>query len=144
MSETQPTKGMEQSFQKPEEGLRPAAAIFEDRVLPHFTSRTRALDLGTGNGHTAFTLAKHFSSVESVDIDSECVKRAQEKATAQHVGNIGVSIMDAHSLQYPDNEFDVVTCRAAIHHYTDPGRALREVYRVLKPGGLFVVMDFCF
>jgi ubiquinone/menaquinone biosynthesis C-methylase UbiE len=144
MSEPQPTKLTHQSLQQRDEALRRAATIFEQRVLPHLSPRIRALDLGTGNGHTAFTLAKHFSSVESIDIDSECVKRAQEKATAQNLHNINIRIMDAHALQYPDSEFDVVTCRAAIHHYTEPGKVLQQVYRVLKPGAFLVVMDFCF
>jgi SAM-dependent methyltransferase len=144
MSEPQPTKVIQQSIQKRDEALRHAATIFGERVLPHLSLRTRALDLGTGNGHTAFTLAKHFSSVDSIDIDSECVKRAQEKATAQDIRNISIQIMDAHTLRYQDNEFDVVTCRAAIHHYTEPGKVLKEVHRVLRPGGFFVVMDFCF
>lgn len=144
MSEPESANLTRQSYQKRDEALHRAATIFEDRVLPHLTPRTRALDLGTGNGHTAFALAKHFSSVESIDIDPQCVERARQNAAARGLQNISIRTMDAHTLQYPRAQFDVVTCRAALHHYSEPLKVLKDAYCVLKPGGFLVVMDFCF
>ena len=139
-----PTSSNQQSLRKRDDALRRAAALFEERILPHLSPRGCALDLGTGNGHTAFTLAKHFSSVASIDIDAACVSRAQDKAETLNLPNVHLQVMDAHSLHYPDDHFDAVTCRAAIHHYKDPILVLQEVRRVLKTGAPFVVMDFCF
>ena len=52
--------------------------------------------------------------------------------------------MDAHKLKFPDKSFDVITCRAAIHHFDNANKVLAEVYRLLKKEGLLVIMDFCF
>lgn len=134
----------EKSLSEREKALIKASRIFEQRIIPHFAVMNDALDLGTGNGHTTFTLTKHFKNVVSVDTDSECLERAVAKAQDQAVGNLRVLAMDAHNLDFPDEAFDVVTCRAAIHHFEDGVRVLEEVRRILRPGGFFVLMDFCF
>nr|MBC8525430.1 methyltransferase domain-containing protein [Candidatus Cloacimonadota bacterium] len=58
--------------------------------------------------------------------------------------NIEVSKMDAHNLTFPDNSFDVVTCRAAIHHFDNPDKNLSAIHRILNKNGFIVIMDFCF
>jgi SAM-dependent methyltransferase len=49
--------------------------------------------------------------------------------------------MDVEALGFPDESFDVVTCRIAPHHFLDIDRAIREIARVLREGGAFVVED---
>ena len=47
----------------------------------------------------------------------------------------------ADSLPYDDNSFDIVTCIQSFHHYPDPDKSMLEVYRVLKPNGLYILSD---
>lgn len=124
-----------------ESALGNAAVIFERDIVPALGPGDAVLDLGTGKGHTAAALATHFRTVTSIDIEPETTRRADR---AKHPSNVQFACMDAHRLEFADASFDAVTCRAAIHHYGDAGRVVEEVCRVLRPGGAFIVMDFCF
>ena len=127
--------------QEKEGTLRDAAKAFECSIIPALNPRDAVLDLGTGKGHTALALARHFAQVTSIDIEPETIKRAD---VAAHPSNVRFACMDAHRLEFADASFDAVTCRAAIHHYNDGVHVMEEVRRVLRPGGASVVMDFCF
>ncbi|MEZ5288659.1 MAG: class I SAM-dependent methyltransferase [Vicinamibacterales bacterium] len=48
---------------------------------------------------------------------------------------------DVHQMDLPDAFADVVTSRSTVHHWSDPARALREIDRVLKPGGVAIITD---
>jgi ubiquinone/menaquinone biosynthesis C-methylase UbiE len=127
-----------------EKALYKASQIFELKVVSHFTNLNDALDVGTGSGYTAFTLTKHFKNVVSIDSDEKCLKNAEKQVLEKSVDNIRLLSMDAHGLTFPDESFDVVTCRAAIHHFEDARKVLAETHRVLRQDGFFILMDFCF
>ena len=56
-------------------------------------------------------------------------------------GNVTLVEVPADALPLPDAHFSLVTCRFAFHHFPDPTAALAEAYRVLLPGGRFVIED---
>ena len=64
-----------------------------------------------------------------------------EAAKAKGLGNIDTRQGYAESLPFDDASFEVVISRYSAHHWHDVGQALREVKRVLKPGGIFIIMD---
>jgi len=142
--ESKRQKHIEKRFQEREKALRKASEIFEQKVIPYFNKLNESLDIGTGSGYTAFTLAKHLKKVVSIDSEPKCLKIAEIQAARDKIKNIHFFQMDAHKLNFADESFDVVTCRAAIHHFDDSNKVLGEVRRVLKRGGFFVLMDFCF
>lgn len=101
----------------------------------------RLLDLGCGAGHASFTAAAHVSQVVAYDLSAQMLAVVGKAAQEKGLENIQVQQGVAESLPFEDASFDVVISRYSAHHWHDVGRALREVKRVLKPGGRVIVMD---
>jgi len=105
------------------------------------TAGERVLDLGCGAGHTALAMAPLAGDVVAVDVTPEMLDVARRLAKQRGVRNIRFRRADATALPFEPASFDVVTSRYSAHHYSDPLRALREVTRVLRPGGRFLLAD---
>ena len=101
----------------------------------------RVLDVATGAGHTALAFARQAAEVTAFDLTEAMLATAQKLAAEQGVSNIAFVAGDAEHLPFPDNSFDIVTCRYAAHHFPHPAQAAREWARVLKPGGRFLLGD---
>jgi ubiquinone/menaquinone biosynthesis C-methylase UbiE len=97
----------------------------------------RVLDLASGTGEPALTLAPLIApgTVTATDVVPEMVAIAAENAAAQGITNMPVQQADAAALPFPDASFDRVTCRFGVMYFPDVPQALREVRRVLRPGG---------
>jgi enediyne biosynthesis protein CalE5 len=98
----------------------------------------RVLDLASGTGEPALTLAAAVAPdghVTATDLVPEMLATAEEVARERGLDNISFKQADAEDLPFPDESFDVVTCRFGVMFFPDPARALREVRRVLKPDG---------
>lgn len=100
-----------------------------------------ALDIATGAGHAAFAIAPHVASVIATDLTPEMLEQAERLKSERGIGNTEFREADVHALPFDDNEFDLVICRLAAHHFSDIKLALREMRRVLKPGGRLVIND---
>src|SRR6476646_12241494 len=104
--------------------------------LPYGT----ALELGAGTGFFSLNLrlAGVLDEVHVTDLSPGMVEAA--KANAERLGfAVEGRVADAERIPYDDNTFDVVVGHAVIHHLPDVEAAFREVLRVLKPGGRFVI-----
>jgi len=100
-----------------------------------------ALDLGTGTGHTAFAIAPHVAHVSGADLTPEMLAEAHKLQAARSIANVSWLIADVHRLPFDASAFQLVTCRRAAHHFADIHRSLREMRRVLRPGGRLVIDD---
>jgi len=117
--------------------LRDGADI--NRLVDWCTNATRALDIATGGGHVAGALANRgVSHVVATDLSPGMVTTA----TTEYDGLEG-AVADAEGLPFAADQFDAVTCRFAAHHFPDPEAFIREVRRVLAPGGIFALEDLC-
>lgn len=103
-------------------------------------SSSRALDIGTGTGHTAFALASLGATVVGFDITPQMLDRARENRP-DDTAKLSFVQGDAHSLPFRSMSADAVTCRRTAHHFGDIGRAIAEMDRVLVPGGRLVIDD---
>lgn len=92
----------------------------------------RILDAGCGSGRVLDELAR-FGRVSGVDLSSDAVAAASAR------GHARVSRAPIEELPFPDSSFHLVTCLDVIEHIRDDRRALRELFRVTRPGGHLVV-----
>jgi ubiquinone/menaquinone biosynthesis C-methylase UbiE len=114
-------------------------AILVEWALP--VSTDRALDISTGGGHAALAIAPHVHSVAVTDLTPRMLTTARSFLTEQGVANAAFVIADAERLPFLDASFDLVTVRIAPHHYADALHAVREMARVLTPGGRLLFID---
>lgn len=100
--------------------------------------RERVLDIATGTGNVALLAAAAMQGegeVVGIDLSPGMLSVARRKAAAAGHGKVSFRAMRADRLDFPADSFDLVTCSLAIHFFPDPALCLREMSRVLKPGG---------
>lgn len=100
----------------------------------------KVLDIATGGGHTALKFAKAGAEVIATDLTPEILKEAK-KFTIEQDFDIDFQFAEAEKLPFEAASFDIVTCRIAPHHFSNPEKFVKEAYRVLKPSGLFLLID---
>jgi SAM-dependent methyltransferase len=101
------------------------------------------LDVGCGPGTITADLAELVAPgrVTAVDAAPEVLADARLALAGRGVTNVDVAVADVHALDFPDDTFDVVHAHQVLQHVTDPVRALREMRRVCRPGGLVAARD---
>ncbi|BBP36173.1 hypothetical protein VEE67_34040 [Escherichia coli] len=96
---------------------------------------------GLPQGRPTFGAAQNVSAVVAYDLSAHMLDVVAQAAEARQLKNITTRQGYAESLPFADNAFDIVISRYSAHHWHDVGAALREVNRILKPGGRLIVMD---
>jgi SAM-dependent methyltransferase len=111
--------------------------------LPHLRPGMRLLDVGSGPGSITLDLAALVApgEVVGVDVQEREVEAARALASERSIDNARFEVGDAYALPFPDASFDAVFSHATLLHLGDPARALREMRRVLRPGGVAGVAD---
>ncbi|HYK74948.1 MAG TPA: methyltransferase domain-containing protein [Pseudoneobacillus sp.] len=99
------------------------------------------LDIATGGGHTANAFAPHVEKVVAVDLTKKMLLAAENFIRGNGHENVQFVEGDAEQLPFDDALFDIVTCRIAPHHFPNIEAFIKEVYRVLKEGGQFLLDD---
>jgi ubiquinone/menaquinone biosynthesis C-methylase UbiE len=105
-----------------------------------FRMGAKALDVATGGGHTGLYLAFKGYDVTLADIAQPMLDRAAEAARERGLA-VKTALHAAELFPYPDESFDLVTCRVAAHHFSSPEKFIAETARVLKRGGHFLLID---
>jgi len=116
--------------------------------LAELSPGSRALDVATGTGDLALELATRVGAggeVVGVDFSERMLELARDKAQARaaSLGGAGVRFEtgNALALAYPDGEFDAATVGFGARNFSDLGRGLSEMGRVVRPGGRVVVLE---
>lgn len=104
-------------------------------------SDARVLDLGCGAGHVSFQVAPLVGEVVAYDLSAQMLAVVDKAAVERGLNNLRTVHGAAESLPFADGEFDFVFSRYSAHHWSDLAVALREVRRVLKPGGVAAFID---
>lgn len=103
--------------------------------------QAHVLDSGCGGGHASFIAAQHVSRVVAYDLSAKMLAVVKEAAEQRGYQHLSTQQGYAEYLPFENESFDIVISRYSAHHWHDVGRALREVKRVLKPGGKAIFMD---
>ena len=123
---------------------RRSAGVHAAYLVPHIKPDMRILDVGCGTGSITFGFADLVpqGAVVGVDISEDMLKHAQAAKEAKGATNVELVKGNAMDLnQFQDESFDVVHAHQVILHLPDPVKALREMHRVLRPGGLLASRD---
>jgi ubiquinone/menaquinone biosynthesis C-methylase UbiE len=122
------------------DGLRKSGAI-EVREKLGTISGGDILDVGTQEGdfiNTLMKTLKGYNSFVGIDISANDLKKAREQFKDAPVNFME---MNAETMSFPENHFDTVCISYSIHHLENIDTVLAEMYRVLKPGGNFIIQE---
>jgi ubiquinone/menaquinone biosynthesis C-methylase UbiE len=121
------------------------ARVAADVVAAGLEPGSRVLDVGTGPGRVPIaiaTAAPHLR-VEGLDLLPEMIEQARRSATAAGLADrVAFTVGDVAALPYPDATFDLIVSSMSQHHWPDAAAGLRELGRVIRPGGRIWIYDF--
>jgi ubiquinone/menaquinone biosynthesis C-methylase UbiE len=102
------------------------------------TENSRLLDVGCGAGHTSAHIVNTYGcQVFGVDISPEAIERAHD------LYKLNFSVGDISALDFPDSSFDVVLCESVLIFVENKHAALKEMGRLVKPGGFLALNELC-
>lgn len=110
--------------------------------LAGVTTQSRILDAGCGSANHAIRLARRGYTIQAVDFSPSALELARQKTEAAGLSNnIRLQQEDLTSLSFPDNSFDAVYCWGVLMHIPNVEAAVKELARVVKPGGHLIISE---
>jgi demethylmenaquinone methyltransferase/2-methoxy-6-polyprenyl-1,4-benzoquinol methylase len=121
--------------------------LWKDAMMDWLAPRSgqKLLDVAGGTGDIAYRFLKRAGQGHAtvLDLTEEMLVEGRKRAEAnQMIDQLDWSVGDAMALPFPDNSFDVYTISFGIRNVTRPQDALNEAFRVLRPGGRLMVLEF--
>jgi SAM-dependent methyltransferase len=112
-------------------------------LLPHLNPGDRVLDIGCGPGTITADLAALAAPgrVTALEVTDAALDLARTEIATRGLTTVDFAVGDVHTLDVPDDSFDVVHAHQVLQHVGDPVAALREMRRVCRPGGLVAARD---
>ena len=107
----------------------------------HLNGSERVLDVATGPGYVAEAFAKTAGEVIGVDLTEAMLTIAAERTRQRGIRNVSFRVADVRNLPFEPDQFDVVVCRFAVHHFELPAQVLAEMVRVCRTSGTILVED---
>ncbi|TVT76695.1 MAG: class I SAM-dependent methyltransferase [Denitromonas halophila] len=108
-----------------------------------FTPDMRVLEFGCGTGSTALAHAPYVAHIRAIDISPKMLDIARQKAAAAHIDNISFELANIDALDEAGQRVDAVMGHSILHLLDNKDEAIAKVYRLLKPGGVFVSSTMC-
>ena len=113
-------------------------------LLPHLRPGMSLLDCGCGSGSITVGLARAVAPGQTVGVDISPmeIERAQAKAASLGITDVHFLVGSIYALDFASSSLDVVFSHNVLEHLADPSRALAEMRRLLKPGGIIAIRDY--
>lgn len=116
-----------------------------EKLWPYIDGEKRVLELACGTGQITFRMAAGAALWEATDYSENMIGEAAKRNTGKNrCEKIRFHVQDATALTYENDIFDVVVIANALHIMPSPDLALREIYRVLKKGGILFAPTFVY
>jgi len=109
----------------------------------YFRPDMEVLEFGCGTGSTAILHAPHVKHIRAIDISPKMIEIARGKADAESVDNVSFEVSTIEQLDVPDQSLDAVLGLSILHLLEDREEAIAKVFRMLRPGGVFVTSTPC-
>ncbi|MGD0780414.1 MAG: FkbM family methyltransferase [Dehalococcoidales bacterium] len=123
-----------------DEPTTPAQKEQRLKLLSHLIEGQKVLEIGCGNGDLSIEVAKVGFDIVGVDISAPRVNQATDLAKKEKLAaKARFMVMDANSLDFPDNSFDSVLIPEVLEHFKDSRKILNEAVRVARNGGRIIV-----
>jgi SAM-dependent methyltransferase len=111
------------------------------RALGHLLPPLDVADIGCGEGYLTLEAARWARTVIGIDRSDAVLERARELGARRQAGNVQWKKGDLSRLPLRDASVDVALLSQALHHASDPERAVAEAVRILRPGGSVLILD---
>ncbi len=134
-------------FTRQAETFSASAAITDTALTQRFVTalgeavQGSVLDVACGPGILSAAIAKSARDVVAFDLTPRMLKKAAQRCSEAGVDNVTFREGNAAELPFADAAFDAVVTRLSVHHFDRPSRVIEEIFRVLRPGGSFVIAD---
>ncbi|MEM1050267.1 MAG: class I SAM-dependent methyltransferase [Pseudomonadota bacterium] len=109
----------------------------------YLSSDDRILEAGCGTGSTALLLAKDVAYITAIDISERMIEIANDKQKKAGIDNITFKKATLDTDTSEPAAFDAVLAFSFLHLLDDPGAAVRRIYELVKPGGVFISKTVC-
>jgi ubiquinone/menaquinone biosynthesis C-methylase UbiE len=114
-----------------------------EKSQTYFRPDMELLEFGCGTGGTAIIHAPYVKRIRAVDISPRMIEIAEARAEAAKVENVEFEVETIENLDAPDDSFDAILGLSILHLVKDKDAVLRKVFRLLKPGGVFISSSVC-
>jgi ubiquinone/menaquinone biosynthesis C-methylase UbiE len=134
-------------FTRQAETFSASAAITDTALTQHFITalgeaiKGAVLDVACGPGILSAAMAKAAREVVAFDLTPQMLKKAAHRCSEAGLDNVTFREGNAAALPFADAAFDAVVTRLSVHHFDRPKQVIEEIFRVLRPGGSFVIAD---
>jgi len=105
----------------------------------------KTIDIATGTADLAILGAKKIknSQIVGIDISAQMLRKGKRKVTKRKLNSrISLKQSDGHKIECPNDEFDAATIAFGLRNFENPVKGLNEIHRVLKPGGVTIILEF--
>ena len=114
-----------------------------DITRKYFKPDMDVLEIGCGTGTTAIAHAPFVGHIRATDLSTRMVEIAKDKAKAEDIDNVTFEALSVDALDVPDASIDAVLAHNILHLLEDKQRAITDIHKMLKPGGVFVTSTAC-